>query len=226
MLRVTSELLTWGRVETQPQNNLETLETQLAKVTSERDEYAQLARLLREELERVKRGLMGPSRERFVADGQLSLAVLATALEASTQAAPPNEEPAVVVPSHKRKKPTGRCIPENLPQVDIETVPEDVQRAGLDAFVRIGEDVTQQVERRAGGLVRVRTVRGKYVPKAKPFPGAWLDRVFWRKRWCAVGRTTCPSTAWSPSTRVRAGRFPAPPCVNGISNWQSCVSRW
>jgi transposase len=168
MLRVTSELLTWRRVETQPQNNLETLETQLAKVTSERDEYAQLARLLREELERVKRGLMGPSRERFVADGQLSLAVLATALEASTQAAPPNEEPAVVVPSHKRKKPTGRCIPENLPQVDIETVPEDVQRAGLDAFVRIGEDVTQQVERRAGGLVRVRTVRGKYVPKDKP----------------------------------------------------------
>ena len=142
MLRVTSELLTWRRVETQPQNNLETLETQLAKVTSERDEYAQLARLLREELERVKRGLMGPSRERFVADGQLSLAVLATALEASTQAAPPNEEPAVVVPSHKRKKPTGRCIPENLPQVDIETVPEDVQRAGLDAFVRIGEDAS------------------------------------------------------------------------------------
>ena len=105
MLRVTSELLTWRRVETQPQNNLETLETQLAKVTSERDEYAQLARLLREELERVKRGLMGPSRERFVADGQLSLAVLATALEASTQAAPPNEEPAVVVPSSRTPLP-------------------------------------------------------------------------------------------------------------------------
>ena len=145
---------------------VEMLQAQLARATSERDEYARLARLLREELERVKRGLLGPARERFVAEGQLTLSVLATALAGASQPAPA-PEPTLVVPAHPRKKPTGRCIPENLTQVDLEVVPEEVQRTGLDAYARIGEDVTEQVERRAGGLVRVRTVKGKYILKDK-----------------------------------------------------------
>ena len=46
-------------------------------------------------------------------------------------------------------------------------LPPDEQRAGLDAFDRIGEDVTETVEHRRASLVVVRTVRPKYVSKAE-----------------------------------------------------------
>ena len=46
-------------------------------------------------------------------------------------------------------------------------LPPDVQRAGLDAFDKIGEDVSETVEHRRASLVVVRTVRPKYVWKQK-----------------------------------------------------------
>ena len=108
--------------------------------------------------------------------------------------------------------------------MDLEFIPEEVQRAGLDAYVRIGEDVTQQLERRAGGLVRARTVKGKYVLKDKskgepvkvlvgpspelPIPGGMAGPGLLTETLVRRGRTTSRSIAWSPSTRGKAGRFP------------------
>ena len=40
-------------------------------------------------------------------------------------------------------------------------------RAGTDAFVRIGEDVTETVERRPASLVVVRVRKPKFVPKGR-----------------------------------------------------------
>lgn len=132
------------------------------RVEAERDEYKKLASLLREEMERLKRGLVGPKRERLVADNQLTLGVLATALAGPD--APKPEEKKTEVKSHKRA-PHGRKAPENLPRVRMVVQPEEVQRAGLDAFECIGEETSEVVERRLGGLVVVETVRPKYVPK-------------------------------------------------------------
>jgi transposase len=144
--------------------SLDALREQLSKVSAERDEYAQLARLLREENERLKRGLVGQKRERFVPSEQLALEVLATALSASEQPLPKKPHP---IKAHTRKPPTGRKIPEHLPRMAFEVLPDEVQRLGTDAFERIGEEVSEVVERRVGGLVVVQTVRGKYVLKER-----------------------------------------------------------
>ena len=53
-------------------------------------------------------------------------------------------------------------LPEELPRVEIEVVPDEVQREGLDAYERIGEQV---LERRPASMVVVRIVRPKFVRK-------------------------------------------------------------
>ncbi|MBK7778657.1 MAG: hypothetical protein IPI43_31845 [Sandaracinaceae bacterium] len=105
-----------------------------------------------------------------------------------------------------RKKGHGRRpLPEDLPRVDIEIIPDEVQRAGLDAFERIGEEVTEVLERRPGSMVIARIIKPKFVRKdrdrTRP-PGARrADAVApdsaqrrgpasWRTRSCVAGRTT------------------------------------
>ena len=65
--------------------------------------------------------------------------------------------------AHERRKPSGRKpIPSHRRRVEIEILPNEVRRKGLDAFEKIGEDVTEVVERRpasrgrAGGDAEVR----------------------------------------------------------------------
>jgi transposase len=72
------------------------------------------------------------------------------------------------VAAHTRAKPTGRKpLPEKLPRVEVELLPPEVQQKGTDAFVRIGEDVTETVERRPASLVVVRVRKPKFVPKGR-----------------------------------------------------------
>ena len=82
------------------------LEAQLAAVTEERDEYRKLVLHLREEIERLKRGLLGQKAERLPAnDAQLSLMMLGLALgdgpATEPVASPPVEE---TVAAHTRRK--------------------------------------------------------------------------------------------------------------------------
>jgi transposase len=51
-----------------------------------------------------------------------------------------------------------------LPRVEIEVLPEEVKRKGLDAFERVGEQKSEVVERRRASLVRVVVVRPQFVP--------------------------------------------------------------
>jgi transposase len=72
------------------------------------------------------------------------------------------------VAAHTRAKPTGRKpLPEKLPRVEVELLPPEVQQKGTDAFVRIGEDTTETVERRPASLVVVRVCKPKFVPKGR-----------------------------------------------------------
>ena len=96
-----------------------------------------------ERCRKLEKGLVGPRSERLSGDeSQLTIGVLETLLSERDLAeidelAKANEQE---VKAHKRKKPTGRKpLPDHLPRVDIEVLPEEVQREGLDAFDRIGE---------------------------------------------------------------------------------------
>jgi transposase len=133
----------------------------------ERDEYRRVYLALLEAYRKLEAGLIGQKRERFVgSDEQLALSLM-TMLTQGT-AAPTTEsapEPMQVarVEAHERKKPTGRKpLPEHLPRVQVEILPPEVQRQGLDAFERLGEDVSEVVEHRPSSFVVVRTVRPKF----------------------------------------------------------------
>lgn len=137
--------------------------TERDKYRDERDEYRKLYNLLREENEKLRVGLLGQKAEKKPSEiRQLTLDVLATALTAKEL----QEEAKQEVKEHKRKKPTGRKpLPEDLPLVEIDLVPDEVKRLGEDAFKRIGEEVSEVLERRPASMVRVRVIRGKYVLK-------------------------------------------------------------
>ena len=155
------------------------LEARLSELSQERDHYR---KLYLEQLERcalLERGIIaGKKAERFTTDGsQLTLGVLGLmltpeepeALEVTETpeappAAPSEEEGQAPRPAARRA--TGRrAITSLLPRVDIEVLPPEVQREGLDAFERIGEEVSQVVEHRPSSLVLVRIVRPKFVRK-------------------------------------------------------------
>jgi transposase len=138
----------------------------VAALEAERDEYKRLYVALMEAYRKLEAGLVGPKRERFIEGDQeqLTLAVLSMLLK---QGVPPPPPPMQEVSAHTRAKPTGRKpLPDSLPRIDIEVVPLEVQKKGLEAFERIGEETSETVERRPASLVVVRVVRGKFVEKA------------------------------------------------------------
>lgn len=147
-----------------PDGELAQLKADNAKLVEERDHYHALYLQMIEHCKKLEQGIVGPKSERLGDnDAQLTMAVLATLL--GKNALPPPVEKQTVA-EHERKKPTGRKpLPDNLPRVDIEILPEDVQREGLDQFERIGEDVSETVEKRPGSLVVVRVHRPKFVRK-------------------------------------------------------------
>lgn len=67
---------------------------------------------------------------------------------------------------HRRpRNPTGRKTAQVIHKVTIERLPEEVQRLGLDAFERIGEERKTTNERRVAALFEVTVVRPKFRAK-------------------------------------------------------------
>jgi transposase len=140
----------------------------VATVEHERDEYKKLYLLLREENERLKRGLVGQKAERLPRnDAQLSLAMLGLMLgNSDNSAAPPEDETEQQIPAHTRRAPKRRTLPTDWPRVTIELVPPEVELEGLNAFDIIGEERRGLIERRPASCVVVEVVRKKFRRKA------------------------------------------------------------
>ena len=147
------------------------LHARIDELTVERECYRELYMKALEQCRKLELGLLGQKRERLSPnDTQLTMALLATLL---AERAPSETESVEVgadageikpVREHLRRKPTGRRpLPENLPRVDVEVVPPEVERKGRDAFEVIGEDITETVERRPASLVVVRVKKPKFV---------------------------------------------------------------
>lgn len=154
------------------EQRVEKAESERDKAEQERDQYRQLYLETMERCRKLELGLIGQKSERLRNDdAQLSLSVLDMLL-GERQAAKIDEmiaditaEGASVV-IRPRPKPTGRKpLPEHLPRFDIEIIPPEVQREGLDAYERIGQEVTEVVERRPASMVVARVIRPKFVRK-------------------------------------------------------------
>jgi transposase len=151
------------------EQRLTALEAQVAAVAQERDEYRKLVLHLREENERLRRGLLGQKAERLPKnDAQLSLLMLGLAL--GSEATPPAETrvpetPATqVVGEHTRAKPVRRPLPDDLPRERIELVPPEVER-DPDAFQLIGVDKRSVLERKPSTTIVVEIIYKKFVRK-------------------------------------------------------------
>jgi transposase len=141
----------------------------IAKLAQERDEYKKLVRLLQEENERLKRGLLGQKAERLPRnDAQLSLAILELMLGSEAPALTPEPPGEQTIPEHKRRQPVRKAFPEAWPRVPIEILPLEVQREGLDAFELIGTDTREVLERRPASTVVVQLIYKKFVRKERP----------------------------------------------------------
>jgi transposase len=168
-LDLTSESLSTARRE-ELLAELARLHGEVEKLSSERERFRTLYFEMLEKAKRLEHGLFAGQRSerlREANEAQLTLELLAALLpEAPAPAAPPASQP---VRAHARKRPgTGRrdLAPADLPRVEIELVPDEVARAGTDAFTRIGEERSVVVERRPAALVAVHVVRPKFVAKA------------------------------------------------------------
>ena len=139
----------------------------IEKLAQERDEYKKLAALLQEQVERLKRGLLGQKAERLPKnDAQLSLALLNLALggDAAT-AEPPAPEPKQTVPEHTRRKPVRKPLPEGTERVVIDIIPPEVQLEGEENFEHVGVEGRDVLERRPAATVIVELNYHKYVRK-------------------------------------------------------------
>jgi transposase len=149
-------------------HRVELLEKEQAAIREERDAYHALYLETLERCRKLELGLRGQKSERMTNDAQLSLDMLGMMLaetgktDLSKLEAPETQK----VAGHERRKPSGRKpIPEHLPRVDIEILPDEVKREGLDAFDKIGEEVTEVIERRPASLVVARVIKPKFVRK-------------------------------------------------------------
>ena len=138
----------------------------------EREEYRTLYLETMERCRKLELGILASKSEHLPEnEAQLSLGVLSMVLnerqladlDAAIAAANAEQQE---VQGHTRRKPTGRKpLPEHLPRVEIEVLPPEVERAGLDAFERIGEDICETIERRPAAFVVARVIRPKFVRK-------------------------------------------------------------
>lgn len=157
------------------QDAMQSLQARAEKAEAEREQYRALYLQMLETCKKLERGLLGQKAERLPPDeAQLTLQLLATLLAdkdknrgtSTHQETAPAPKETEEVAAHTRRKPTGRKpLPENLPRIEIEVLPEEVQREGLDAFERIGEEVSEVIEYRPNSAVIVRTIRPKFVRK-------------------------------------------------------------
>ena len=140
---------------------------QLACVIGERDRALQEVKLLRQKLDALARRLFGKSSEKLD-PGQLLLLlqgfdegpkapepVAAEAPRRSTEASPPRRE----------RKPR---VPAHLPVVEEVVDPEPV-KACPEAWRRIGEEVTEQIDYEPARFLRRRIVRPTCVRRDHPF---------------------------------------------------------
>lgn len=148
------------------------LRGQNEQLAHERERFRTLYHQLLETCKRLERGILGHKAERLSpSDSQLTLEILGSLLAARDAAAAASEgagSSTQKVSAHTRTKPTGRKpLPEQLPKVEIEVLPDEVKREGLDAFTRIGVEICETVERRRASLVNVCLVRPKFVRKQR-----------------------------------------------------------
>lgn len=137
------------------------------RLSAEREQYRKLYVDTLALCRKLEQGIVGQKREKLSAgDAQITMGLLGMLLGGGDAGPVPAQTEEVQ--AHSRKKPTGRKpLPADLPRVDLEVLPPEVQQEGLDAFERIGDDFSETVEWRRASTVVVRMHKPKFVRKGR-----------------------------------------------------------
>ncbi len=139
------------------------------RLTEENARLREEVKLLNQKLDLVIRQLYGKKSERL---DPAQLELMLSELDESpgkSEASAAHIELVEAEPERKRRKPADirrPRIPENLPVVEVIILPEPVKGCP-EAWRRIGEEVSEQLDYEPGRFFRRRSVRPKYVRIAK-----------------------------------------------------------
>jgi len=170
------------------------LRSALQTCERERDEYRKLFEAAQQEIERLRRHLFGPRREKvdtaqtqlaFASISQLLTGLLGSDAQPDAEGEQPPVEPQAGTRERTRDEGTHasrgrRPLPEHLPVERIE-LPSPM----IDAqWTRIGEEITETLEWRPASFVRVHWVRGKFARRGDasqgiriaPLPARVIDK--------------------------------------------------
>ncbi len=158
------------------------LERALAEIELLREEN----RLLRQKLDYVIRQLYGAKSEKISPDQLDLFGELESLGKPGTSGAEEAAEALISTAGPSRRKSVKERklrLPENLPVEETILEPEPV-KACPEAWRRIGEEVSEQLDYHPGWFLRRRTVRPKYVkiaaPEAAPIVAALPDKLLER----------------------------------------------
>jgi transposase len=146
-------------------NDAATLLIQNATLQTRLDALLQENRLLRQKLDRFIRRYFGRKSE-ALSPAQLEL-ILAGLIASSTPPTPEQKAAAAAVAarvsaSRERQKPVRQPLPDHLPVEQVVIEPEEVHRQP-EAWKRIGEEVTEELDWTPGQFLKRLYIRPKYV---------------------------------------------------------------
>jgi transposase len=168
-------------ISANPEPSNQELRDEITTLQKKLEEYKKLYLAMLERCKALERGILFQGRERLLEHDSVTLSLLDLLLKKEPAAEPTPPSPPVPPPAPPpadkppRPKPTGRKpLPAELPRVDIDVVPLEVQQKGLERFERIGEDLTEVVEHRPASLVVLAIHKGKFIERSAP-PAAASD---------------------------------------------------
>jgi transposase len=125
--------------------------------------YEKENELLREQIRLLQAQMFGKKSEKGLADSGAVQIPLFDMPEPEIEA----EEKEIVVPSHQRKKPGRKKLPEALPRVEVvHDINEEEKVCGCGASLnRIGEDVSEKLDVIPAVIRVIRHIRPKYACK-------------------------------------------------------------
>ena len=149
--------------------HVDELAAKVERLEEERNQYHKLYLEMLQRNRELERGMLAPKTERLAPEEQLSMTEVGMLMPAGPRRDELPEEQAVK--PHNRRKPKRKPLPEHLPRREHVLLPEEVEAEGIDAFDKIGEDVTEVLERRPSSAIVLRFIKPKYMRKDRDESG-------------------------------------------------------
>lgn len=138
----------------------------LKKIIAEREQYYQVyIKCLEEKVGYLQGKLFGRKSEKVSSGKYLQTLLFDEVEDTADQSLADGDT--IIVPTHKRKKPGRKPLPENLPRVEkIHDLPEEEKICDCGAkMVRIGQEVSEKLDIIPAKVIVIRHIRPKYACK-------------------------------------------------------------